>query len=367
MIQIGAVHYATAKLIRYNNFTDYDKNSGINALNQYADIINKLENASNSAKADTSTAVKSRANLLNLIHFSDIHGDATNITRLLEFYGLYDNYIHDVIHTGDSVANYYGDANPFASVGGDDVLNVIGNHDCWIQGDTWPSPYNATAQQAYEKFIAPYIENWGVTSPGTNRCYYYKDYSTAKTLVIVLDCIHYDSTQETWFAGVLADAITNELRVVAVTHYPAQTGITGFGCTFNSITQTIDAVDTPAAGTQIERMPESAFTAVDAFINNGGEFVCWLSGHTHDDFIGVVNNHTNQIQVIISTGGTSNRYSDCARTKNTKTEDLFNVFTVDGNAKLIKLIRVGSTMDKFMRKRETLCVNYATRQIVSNN
>ena len=367
IVQVGNVHYANAKVIRYNSFSDYAKNSGINALNQYADIINKMENASNSAKSDTNTAVKNRANLLNLIHFSDIHGDTTNISRLIEFINLYSSYIHGVLHTGDSVTTYYGDANPFAAVGGDEVMNVIGNHDCWIQGDTWPSPYNATAQQAYEKFIAPFISNWSVISPGTNLCYYYKDYSAANTRVIVLDCIHYDSAQETWFASILADAITNELRVVAVTHYPAQTGITGIDCTFNSITQTINAVADPAAGTQIERMPESAFTAVDTFINNGGEFVCWLSGHTHDDFIGVVKNHIDQIQIIISTGGTSNRYSDCARTKNTKTEDLFNVFTVDGNAKLIKIIRIGSTMDKFMRKRNTLCINYQTKNIISNN
>lgn len=367
LVQCGNIHFANAKVIRYASFTEYNKSVDINIQNDYTDMILKLENASNSAKEDTNTPVKNRASLLNLIHFSDIHGSVDNIKRLLRFADLYNDYISGIIHTGDSVTTYFGQDNPFATTGGDRIMNVVGNHDCWIQGDAWPSPYNATAQQVYEKFFAPFISNWNVVSPGENLCYYYKDYTTANVRLIVLDALHYDSVQETWFAGVLADAITNELRVVAITHYPAQTGITGFECTFNSITQTIDAVATPAAGTQIERLPESAFTAVDTFINNGGEFVCWLSGHTHDDFIGVVNNHTNQIQVIVSTGGTSNRYSDCARTKNTKTADLFNVFTVDGNAKLIKLIRVGSTMDKFMRKRETLCVNYATRQVVSNN
>ena len=367
VVQKNSGNYSDADIKRHNSFADFDKQIDINSLNAYSDMVNKLENASNSAKADTITAVKSRANLLNIIHFSDIHGGVRRISRLLEYEGLYSKYISDIYHTGDSVVDKFEDANPFASVGGDKVLNVIGNHDCWKTGAPASNPYNATAAEVYQKFFAPYISDWDVVSPGENLCYYYKDYATAKTRVIVLDCLHYDSTQESWFASALNDAKTNNMRVIAVAHYPAQTGLDGFDCTFNSLTRTIAPVETPAAGSYMDRMPESAFTVIDNFISGNGEFVCWLVGHTHDDFIGTVKQHSDQIQIIISNGNTDNRYSDCARTTRTKSEDLFNVFTVDGNAKLIKLIRVGSTMDKFMRKRETLCVNYSTRQIISNN
>lgn len=360
-------YYSNAFIKRKFSFNNQEESTNIVSQNDYNLTIKKLENASNSAKNDTATAIKSRANLLNLLHFSDIHGDVENIKRLLYFAEKYNLYISDIIHTGDAVQTYFGNDNPFAEIGGDKILEVIGNHECWIQGDTWPSPYNATAAQVYEKFIAPFISHWGVTSPGSNLCYYYKDYSVANTRLIVLDALHYDSSQENWFSSVLASAITSELRVIVATHYPSQTGITGFDCTFNSITQTIAPVSTPPQGTQIERMPESAFSSVDTFIENGGEFVCWLSGHTHDDFIGVVTGHTNQIQVIISTARCDNKYSDCARTQGTVTQDLFNVFTVDGNAKLIKIIRIGSTMDKFMRNRNTLCINYQTKNIISNN
>lgn len=367
LLQIGLIYYNNAVCIRYGSFDYYDRSTDVKKLNEYTEYKNKLENASNIYGGDTRAPIKSRANLLNLIHFSDIHGNVQNIRRILEFSSMYTDYISDIIHTGDAPVAYYSDTNPFAVVGGDNVLEVIGNHECWIQGDTWPSPYNATAQQVYQKFFAPYIASWGVVSAGTNLCYYYKDYSTAKVRLIVLDALHYDLSQDTWFANTLESARTANLRVVAVTHYPSQTGLAGINCTFNSITQTIGSVATPPAGTQIERMPESAFEAVDTFIANGGEFVCWLSGHTHEDFIGTVNNHTDQIQVIISCANTSNRYSDCARTKNTKSQDLFNVFTIDTKSKLIKIIRVGSTMDKFMRKRETLCINYETKEVISNN
>lgn len=369
IIQCGSAYYSTAYIIRQAslNYLSFGKRLGVNELNDITEMTEKLENASNVAKGDASTAVKSRTNLLNLIHLSDIHGNTANIARVLDFADVFADYIHDILHTGDAPQTYFGNDNPFATIGGDRILEVVGNHECWIQGDTWPSPYNATAQQVYQKYFDPFIASWNVQSAGANLCYYYKDYTDAKIRLIVLDALHYDSAQESWFANVLADAITSNKRVVAVTHYPSQTGISGIDCTFNCITRTIDAVETPPAGTQIERMPESAFTAVDTFINNGGEFVCWLSGHTHEDFIGTVNNHTDQIQIIISCANTSNQFSDCARTEATKTQDLFNVFTVDGTAKLIKLIRVGATMDKFMRKRETLCINYETKEAISNN
>lgn len=366
IVQCGGVHYSSAKLIRYNSFNEYAKSHDIVMENNYTDTIEKLENICNSAKNDTSTTIKSRANLLCLIHFSDIHGSIKNIKRILRFKNEFSKYIFDILHTGDAPAQYYGDENPFSVVGGDEILEVVGNHECWIQGDTWPSPYNATAAQVYTKFFAPFISSWSVTSAGENLCYYYKDYTAAKTRLIVLDAIHYDATQEAWFETCLAGAKTNEYRVVAVTHYPPQTGLTGMDCTFNSLTSTIDPVSDPEEGAQFERMPESAYDAVDAFISDGGEFVCWLSGHTHDDYIGTVTSHTDQIQVIISCGMISNQFSDCARTQDTKTQDLFNIFAVDGNAKLIKIARIGSTMDKFLRKRESLCVNYDTKNIISN-
>ena len=371
LIQVGQSYFPTAYIIREYSFSYLSgvnaNSTKINHQNPAIEITEKLENASAVTYEDSSTSIKSRANLLNLIHFSDIHGDTDNIQRLLDFYNQYSDYIYDIIHTGDSPLQYYSDDNPFATVGGNQILNVVGNHECWISGDTWPHPYNATAAQVYTKFFAPYISEWNVISPSSNLCYYYKDYSTAKVRLIVLDAIHYDSAQESWFEATLAGAKANDYRVVTVSHYPAQTGITGFDCTFNSIVRLISPVADPEVGEQIERLQESAFDVVDNFINDGGEFVCWLSGHQHDDFIGVVKDHTQQIQIIISCGLQSNKYSDCARTSKTKTQDLFNVFTVDGNAKLIKLIRVGSTMDKFMRKRETLCINYNTKEIISNN
>ena len=259
----------------------------------------------------------------------------------------------------------YEDSDPFATAGGNKILNVIGNHDCWHTGSTWPTPYDATETEAYTKFFAPYISSWGVTSAGTNLCYYYKDYDNSNIRLIVLDSIHWNSAQQTWFENLLANSKAADKAVLIVEHYPAQPGLTGIYCTFNSITQRLDPVPTPAEN-QMERLPTDAFEKVDAFIAEGGQFICWLCGHTHEDYIGVVTGHTDQMQIVISCALTSNLYSDCARTPGEKSQDLFNVVSIDSTAKLIKLIRIGASTDKFMRSRETLCINYDTKEVIFN-
>lgn len=358
IVQVGSSSISSASIIRQESFNYLlnGKRIGIEQLNDPVETVNLLENATSLAGYG-SELPNNRTNIFSLLHFSDIHGDAPNIERVLVFKNLYSKYIRDILHTGDSPETYYGNVNPFALIGGDSCLNVVGNHDCWIQGAN--PPYSATAEQVYTKFFAPFISNWNVVSAGENLCYYYKDYATAKVRLIVLDCMHYDTTQESWFASVLQGAITNNYRVVAVTHYPSETGLTLINCTFSRYGSTISP-------SQTERMPESAFTAVDTFIGNGGEFVCWLSGHTHGDYIGTVNGHTDQIQIIVSTDNPDKPDSDAPMVRTTKSQDLFNIFVVDGVNKLIKLVRIGADKDRYLRSRKTLCLNYETKDVISN-
>lgn len=360
LLQVGMANYSAAKISRVYNLANKSSlnDLGIVSLNGEAELTEKLiemRYCGNNSKKN-----------FTLFHFSDIHGDTVNISRILNLKTAFPEYVDDIIHSGDSVATYFGNDNPFSSVGGAQVLNLIGNHDCWIQGDTWPSPYNATAQQTYEKFIAPFISNWSVTSPGTNLCYYYKDYSDYGIRLICLDCMHYDATQESWFIESMTGAKANDYSVIVVNHYPPQTGITAINCTFTSYGETIGAVTTPEAGTQIERLPESAYTAVDTFISGGGKFVCWLAGHTHFDFVGTVTDHTNQLFVIVNCGVVDARYGTDKRINGTKTQDCVNVVGFDTTNHIVKICRVGIAMDWFGRTKKLLSIDYANKTVVAN-
>ena len=197
------------------------------------------------ASACNQTSVTEQLKPLQLLHFSDLHGSALHLQRIVEYMDSHD--VDDAIHTGDGVMCYYDDANVFESVpGGRRVLNAIGNHDCWKGHLLWSQtdkPYDATKEEAYSRFFVgpdprhPTIAEWkvcqpegvnDVQSPDYQACYYYKDYPCSATRLIVLDCIHYDEAQAAWFTATLFAAREAGLAVIAVTHYPAEFGMVPF-------------------------------------------------------------------------------------------------------------------------------------------
>lgn len=321
--------------------------TSIHDFNPGIEMDEKLQQI-NRTKYDTSKQI------LSLLHCSDAHVDTENISRMLDFYNTHSHHINDILHTGDCV-NYTEDPNPFETNGAGFVINVIGNHECWKEG---PYNYDATAVETYQKFIAPFISTWGVVPAGENLCYYYKDYTEANIRLIVLDCMHFDEAQVSWLSRVLSDALSLGYSVVGVTHYPPASGLTPLDCTFTSR-------DNPASAYPAERMPDAAYVAVDNFIDIGGEFICWLSGHLHCDNVGVVNDHERQICVCVNSMAAVID-GDMQRTRGTKTQDCFNVVAFDRTSKLINIVRVGASVDHYLRSKKTLCIDYLEREVISN-
>ena len=349
------------------------KSTDIFSLNPHVDVLNKLLQAKRPSIAGVTTNLDSTKNILMLLHFSDLHGDRDNLLRIVSFKERYGDYIDDAIHTGDVVANYLEDGNVMNDIkGAEKILNVVGNHDAWRRGEDF---YYATQSETYDLLMrganpdSPFINNWGVVqdsdADSIGKCYYYKDYANAKVRMIILDCMHYDSAQNEWFVSRLGEAKDNSLSVVVVQHYPAQKGLTQTECTFNEYNKGIVGYEDYSP--RIERMNDMAYNAVDAFIANGGMFVCWVEGHTHGNYIGRTPSHEGQLQVIIENAGTNDRYNSSSRIKNTKSQDAFNIISIDTEGKLIKLVRIGQDRDRFLRHLGTLCYNYSTFELISND
>ena len=314
------------------------------------------------------------ADKLSLLHLSDIHGNTANLKNVVTFWDFYASLLDDAIHTGDSVSNFYADTDPFQAVdGAEKVLNVIGNHDAWIQGDT---DYNATEKQTYDKIFAPSIANWGVTQPtgaeSNGYCYYYKDYTTAKFRLIVLDSVHWhyrngvsqtNAAQKSWFESVLADAITQNLRVICATHYTPQNGIVPVADTgFNVLGATAGAAIADG-WYAVDEM----FGCVDTFIGNGGKFAGWIVGHTHNDYFGSVYGHTNQPIVIIGTSGGSSPNNKFI--SGTASQDNFNIITFENiNSKdIIKVLKIGQDTDIYTRSKNTIAYNFTDGVLIATN
>ena len=366
----GAVSQALSVYLADVTVNDVLQNSGWNIItkNRHKEV------ALVSTVTHLGNEVIKVAGKLSLLHFSDLHGNQPNLKNVVMFRDFYEDFLDDTIHTGDSVANYYTDTDPFQVVdGAETILNVIGNHEAWIQGDT---DYNATEKQTYDKIFAPSIANWDVEQPAdaaTNGyCYYYKDYDTAGFRLIVLDSVHWhyrngvsqqNAAQKSWFESVLADAITNGLKVVCAIHYTPQNGIvpvenTGF-----------NKYGTTAGGTIADGWysVDEIYDCVDDFIDNGGKFAGWICGHAHEDYFGTVYGHARQPIVIVGTAGAvsvSNKFIS-----GTASQDNFNVITFEyiSDTLFIKVVRIGQDTDIYMRSKKTIAYNFTNGLLLYTN
>lgn len=298
---------------------------------------------------------------LVLCHFSDIHGDSINLKRILEFYNNYKKYFTDIIHTGDIVNDKFDDDFEFwkNTEGSNIILNCIGNHDSSRkEGDHYIN--DITSKQCFDKFFKEQIENWNCVQPESaadlGLCYYYKDYSDSKIRLVVLDCMHYTDNQNSWFSQVLTEAKNKNYAVLVANHYQGGTMKCDKSCTFQS------PLWTHADAT----INEKASATVDSFMNAGGDFIAWISGHTHRDLFGVLENYPNQTCIAVDCGLCSDYWNDSFRRRGTKSQDCFNIMSINRSLNTFSIYRVGNNIDLQLRSKKCLVYNYATHKVISN-
>lgn len=317
---------------------------------------------------------------LCLLHFSDIHNNnvgengpdtdgVSNSNRIVTFFNKYKKdgstgFIDDAIHTGDSVYATAGGNFPWTQ--NEDiakVLNVIGNHDLDRASD-WSYIYN--------KFFAPYVDGWGVTVPDDaateGKCYYYKDYTTNNVrLIVLMDWMwlgsnslteSYHNAQNTWFQSVLDDARTQGLTVVCAAHVTPQRLNLLEGCTFNSW-ECAEHAD--AGSATANRYADS----VDAFIQAGGDFACWIGGHTHFDLIGTLQSYPDQFCILVENASCWSYYDTDHRITGTLSQDCFNVMSIDSTLKRVNVMRIGSNFASAMQHKGAFSYDYKQKKLLN--
>lgn len=301
--------------------------------------------------------LKHNSNSLVLAHFSDIHGtQRVSLPRILRFADNYGDYIDDVIHTGDMVADFMNDGVfAFGEIeGAENVLNVIGNHDTANHSG---GSYDWTANvgsPAYTKYFAPFIANWGVTHDGnTSHCYYYKDYASKGIRLIVLDCMGYDNTQDSWFSSILSATPSTYSVVVAAHCLGAE--IEGFDCNWCSFYNNRKIASQSGMNADMSLMTSTLQT----WIIGGGKFICWIIGHSHFTFVGKVKN-TNQVVVLVDTAqyGSQTANPDSLHVEDTRSMDSFQIEAFNTTAKIITIVKVGCKNDKYGRIINSVCIDY---------
>lgn len=348
---------------------DSSASTDIVALNDPVYTVKELQNMKRPSRSGSTVQFTPFV----LLHASDVHGDGDTFARIVEYYDYYTDYIDDAIVSGDMVSSYYEDDIAYYrnTQGAKKIMLAVGNHDTAkkVDGSTvWD--YHV-GQDSYNKFIKDFYSEWGNVTITQNKCYYYKDYTAYNIRLIVTDCMEGASNdQQTWFESALANTPSG-YSVLCVCHFPHHPKLTDTNasphieCSFNSRQNAYLNVNN-------DNIPSAFITAVDNWLTannnaNMGRFICWIGGHTHNDYVCIAKN-TTQLVITVDTAAHTSRnvsYSDMQRVENTKSMDLFNVMAVDTYQKIIKVMRVGADVDSWMRSKKTMCIQYASNEAYS--
>jgi hypothetical protein len=343
--------------------------------NDYVKTRRLLEQLISQSRSEMTASYKP----LVLLHYSDIHGRTECQNRINEYREFWKDYIDDTIQTGDLVTDKWADDTPFGDTSDPDnpnrdILSVIGNHDTATGTGNSRSWHAKQGVESYNRYIAPFVENWDVVQPDdaaeNGYCFYYKDYDDSKIRLVVIDAFDtdesYQAAQRSWVQSVLADARTNGLSVIMASHFriKCETLLT------SPFTKPTAATSDPDNAWNNDPFVE----LVKDFIDDGGKFVCWITGHSHYDAISKTSvEQGSQINVCVAHAGrfgsesTELYKSDSligVDFEDWKTFDLFNIMAVDTYHEFIVLFRVGSSWDKMGRKIETCCIKYKTGEIL---
>nr|DAI26896.1 MAG TPA: metallophosphatase domain protein [Caudoviricetes sp.] len=319
------------------------------ALNGENEITNKLLQLRRHLNMNISGA--SGLMPVVLLWFSDIHSDKVQFKRIMQFYERYKTYINGILCTGDMVFDSLKD--DYSYLGNDlkKLMMTLGNHD--IARTAW-NDQTVTAEEDYNIFIKPFVDAGLVDNSTVNKCYWYKDYPTQKLRLIGLDALHWDEAQKNWLETALNDAKNKGYSVVCANHFFGGRNRTHIECAFDNV-QKLSEGDAS--------INAEAPATIQKFIDKGGDFVCWLSGHTHRDYVYYLTDYPKQMGFTIDCATCSNGVTDEERENGTKSQDCFNLIAFDTTRKLVKIARIGSDRDSLLRKKDTICINYQTKKI----
>lgn len=226
------------------------------------------------------------------------------------------------------------------------------------------------------------------------------DLTTTDRTKIGVD-FHFTQAQISWFIGVLMNTPATTGVIVCMhgrdgitipsntgdkkfyqRHYVWQRNNNSMAYTGTLIEDIIEAFRT---GTNINKSfsiannDDPTVSVVGNFANNGARtFIAYMIGHSHADMVGYSVYHPNQLYlhcpcscltpdynnngVLFGSGRYSygNEVGDMPRVGGTKTQDCFNVYGIDTINKVVKVVRVGSTLNDLGQDRQMEYYPYET-------
>lgn len=301
-----------------------------------------------------------------LLHISDVHGDANALSRALAWASANEGVIDDILCTGDLATLEYADGMEYWDqvAGSARVLTCVGNHDVYDSLET-RLPYDkVSVSDAAARYIDPFAANWGTIDHETGTTWYAKDYPERNVRLIVLDCMLYIGEhsspearmQNAWLEDKLADARRARMTVVIGEHFPLADK-SMVECSWAPFDRAF------AYGPFLS---SDVPNRVQAFIDAGGTFACYLCGHCHTDAAHILPKHPEQFALAVpctTDAPDQIAWGDMDRSQES-TRDAFNLVVIDTVNRLVKAVRIGADRDLALQKRTALSWDYRRHRLV---
>ena len=306
-------------------------------------------------------------NLFLIAHITDIHADVQRYANFRKFVDDNASVIDCALCTGDYVDNQNDEQwTAMNEVSGNvDVLQVVGNHDAGNQaGDTLIGDVDLVTKFSIET--------------NTGKMYYYVDYDEIRIIVLnqfegsTRGTYVYNNDEITWLLSILDDSITNSKHVIIACHIPDTFPVgnnKGFYQRYNKgypqyptmNSGLEDVINAFKHGTSVTTTLSGNINVNHTF-SSAGDFVCWICGHYHGDFIGYSTTYSDQLYLNGNCGVCQpapfkytfmgETFSDLARIPKTVSEDCFNAYAFDFKERLVKVVKIGADMNDILQPRQ---------------
>ena len=233
------------------------------------------------------------------------------------------------------------------------ILPIEGNHDnnYWKADGTPNEIENCISPNEMREILTlPLIGNLKNTNIAEDNTYFYIDYPDFKIRIIILNycdtpliegedgknkygkLITFSQKQINWFINEALN-IPNEYGVIVCNHAPFKYGIGGsFAQNINMIPEIINAFKNGLnINKTFEDISQNGFDIVvnHDFTSKGPQnFMFYLSGHTHREYITTNGTYTDQV-IVVGLNCACVQESDITRIQNSVSKIAFNIFCID--------------------------------------
>ena len=230
------------------------------------------------------------------------------------------------------------------------IIKTIGNHE-WAYGKN--NQYNITTGEAYNLYYRDDEQKTIrdiVYPPNGNGTYFYLDDTTNKIRYISINVMDYSDElpikqyNKEWYFSVSNTQIewlkeslnlpSNDWLCVVMSHVPMWTSKECLQENTGTLVANADTIGNIV----------SNYTSKSGFANGyKGTLLCWLAGHTHEDFMF----DWHGTKMVITNADCFIKFGHAQdRTLNTISEQCFDVLTVDKKNRTVKITRIGAGSDR---------------------